>query len=1250
MIGRLDQTWTTQSDAAGTGTLVLEMDWNVYGPPSIADPVARRFKLAEHDRLLFDDASAANCADAANADGTACAGEVQTGLARRVAVEQGYGYDGYGNSTSVTDNDGQTTISVYDDTYQTYLAKTTNALAQTEWRTYDDFGSQTGAIDRNGQHSTTQYDGLGRKVAEWFPGFARTGVNRTVPQRSYAYVSFGDPNAQYVSQIDRSSSTVEHEVRHLFDGMGIEYQMLDFSDINGEQPIAIDRLEEFAPSVANPQAQRRVVVRSEAHFRGDQTQWLQVEHDQADRPVSVRRMNSDRSADAPLILPGGFTLPARPIVRLAYQGTSHLSSINSTDGNGHSTLRSFDARGRLVSQIDAAGNVTGYGYDGLGRPTRVAPTDMDPIAVRYDLWGRKRSVSDPQTGTTRYTYFDYGPVATTTNAVGDQISFTYDSLHRVAVEDDRSQAGIPSRFVYTYDVPTLGNGTGRLTAVTECALNVACTAMNPSPDGARPAGTSSFSYDSLGNLSAKSVTIAGLSGKYTRSYAYDWMSRVVQKSFPDNASTTQQNTYLNDGTPTEVRLIGGPHGDSGERIARFYGHNAHHQVGTKELWSRGTNAAILTNYQYNNFHWLATLVSTQAWFPGGAQLQSLTYVYDNVGNVTSIDDEVALPSQSEGGTFMYDTLNRLSSATGSYGRMKYTYDAVGNFKQRGPLTYQYSACGNNNAYRCIDGVTSGPNATPFRVVHDPAGRRVLQSAIGDWTYQYDARGQLVSASLDGATVATMTYNFAGRRVRKTFTPTSSRPTTPFLISVPLRPQTSWLPVAFALTTTTYYIDDDFEIRVSDSSQTPQEVVKHIQLPGIGRLATINTGSIPGQPSASDVVGAQSAVPLVGSTVSGTADGTWLYLPNHIGTSLVVVDATGQQVNQLVYEPYGTLLRDRSRGFDTVTHKFTAQEEDEESGLVYYRSRYYDPVSARFITPDSIVPGGGLNAQALNRFAYVLGNPIRYRDVAGHAGGDDEPSMDDGGTSGGNMPSTNDGADAGSSAAVGASGSEGAQGETTFLGYAAVTAGSAAGNAALWTANRLVYETHLLFETLGLRQLNEWLDEKDPDHAARNTLWVLGAEYALAQGTAAAIGEAEAALYSQQTALENAATRLVVEGHQLSRGYATITAGVVEDAQGTKSILGVVTGNDRVAGSWVSQGYRIALDLELRAEELGFEANFYSGEHIPDYHSEGLQQFYRNELGVTPVSPTFTNNVACSAQCAAAQREIDANILEITRDH
>ncbi len=53
-----------------------------------------------------------------------------------------------------------------------------------------------------------------------------------------------------------------------------------------------------------------------------------------------------------------------------------------------------------------------------------------------------------------------------------------------------------------------------------------------------------------------------------------------------------------------------------------------------------------------------------------------------------------------------------------------------------------------------------------------------------------------------------------------------------------------------------------------------------------------------------------------------------------------------------------------------------------TGLMYYRARWYDPRLGRFIQADTLVPGAG-HPQALNRYAYTLGNPVRYVDPSGH---------------------------------------------------------------------------------------------------------------------------------------------------------------------------------------------------------------------------------------------------------------------------
>jgi RHS repeat-associated protein len=62
--------------------------------------------------------------------------------------------------------------------------------------------------------------------------------------------------------------------------------------------------------------------------------------------------------------------------------------------------------------------------------------------------------------------------------------------------------------------------------------------------------------------------------------------------------------------------------------------------------------------------------------------------------------------------------------------------------------------------------------------------------------------------------------------------------------------------------------------------------------------------------------------------------------------------------------------------------YTGQRWEASLGLYDYRARFYDPTLGRFLQPDPIVPEPG-NPQALNRYAYVYNNPLRYTDPTGH---------------------------------------------------------------------------------------------------------------------------------------------------------------------------------------------------------------------------------------------------------------------------
>ncbi len=57
--------------------------------------------------------------------------------------------------------------------------------------------------------------------------------------------------------------------------------------------------------------------------------------------------------------------------------------------------------------------------------------------------------------------------------------------------------------------------------------------------------------------------------------------------------------------------------------------------------------------------------------------------------------------------------------------------------------------------------------------------------------------------------------------------------------------------------------------------------------------------------------------------------------------------------------------------------------DDESGLYYVSSRYYDPEVGRFINADGALAGVGGDVQGYNLFAYCFNNPVMYSDSSGN---------------------------------------------------------------------------------------------------------------------------------------------------------------------------------------------------------------------------------------------------------------------------
>jgi RHS repeat-associated protein len=116
--------------------------------------------------------------------------------------------------------------------------------------------------------------------------------------------------------------------------------------------------------------------------------------------------------------------------------------------------------------------------------------------------------------------------------------------------------------------------------------------------------------------------------------------------------------------------------------------------------------------------------------------------------------------------------------------------------------------------------------------------------------------------------------------------------------------------------------------------------------------------------------------------------THYYLTDHIGSARVVTNAAGAIVEESDFYPFGTerVVTDTMNN----TIKFAGMERDTESALDHTLYRQYSASLARWLSPD-IEQGSPSMPQSLNRYGYVLNDPLRLIDPLG-ADPDFDPFM------------------------------------------------------------------------------------------------------------------------------------------------------------------------------------------------------------------------------------------------------------------
>jgi len=103
--------------------------------------------------------------------------------------------------------------------------------------------------------------------------------------------------------------------------------------------------------------------------------------------------------------------------------------------------------------------------------------------------------------------------------------------------------------------------------------------------------------------------------------------------------------------------------------------------------------------------------------------------------------------------------------------------------------------------------------------------------------------------------------------------------------------------------------------------------------------------------------------------------SYFYQVDGLGSNTDLSNSSGGVAQSYVYDSFGQIAS--QSGTLTNPYTYTGRELDSESGLYYYRARYYDANIGRFIQEDPIGFNGGVNF-----YTYVRNNPINNTDPNG----------------------------------------------------------------------------------------------------------------------------------------------------------------------------------------------------------------------------------------------------------------------------
>ncbi len=517
--------------------------------------------------------------------------------------------------------------------------------------------------------------------------------------------------------------------------------------------------------------------------------------------------------------------------------------------------------------------------------------------------------------------------------MGQNASLTYDTAGRITAVINPAGVAIES---YTYDAQ--GRLTRQLDALGQSTSIEYDSSNRPVKVTDRKGQVSTFSYTERGQVSTL------VSPDRTVSYQYDATGRV-----------------------TEVRDAASVNSFQYDAVGRTIQTDSTTAAGSHRL-----------QYQYDS---LDRMIQRTLSGGGIAQAEVTTYSWDLAGRLLGHSTTVGGQPHATG--YQYDTAGRLSARKVQAGSQsdlitqRYGYDSVERlaqikyFKAEGSageqlieqLDYSYDAAGRRTGKTALNSNGIGQGETPMSATYDAANRMTvitltLGAATKTYALSYDAAGNL-----------TQKQNTAEASDKTSYTWDASNRLSQISQSGPVA--ASNLNASF-----TY---DAFGRRIQSSIATggnPAQTVQYLY-EGQQALGEIRNGQLSHRLLTGLSLDETIARIAIASSGQKDAANSRVFMTDALNSVIAQLsdDNTASVQTSFAYSPYGEAATIGPDGAKNPV-QYTSREND-GTGLVFYRARYYDPAMKRFVSSDPIGLNGGLNT-----YGYVEGNPLSFVDPDG----------------------------------------------------------------------------------------------------------------------------------------------------------------------------------------------------------------------------------------------------------------------------